>query len=230
MNDINISRAYYYEFFSKPLFFGTADDFELWQKQAQVLSANLLDESLKDDFEALAGFDYARFKAEQNAMFYDLSYVNVPASASFYDEGRDGGRLKLLACDIIRKSRFRKDEACRQNEDEFSFVFAFCASVLPSEPNVAEALFRHILNPVIDEFLDKLAAHKSSNFFAHLARIMSVFFTQERLFLNIQAPLKQEGKSLADRALERLPYEPRLPTKFSKMNMEELSVAEKSYE
>ncbi len=230
MNEINTSRAYFYEFFATPLLFGDEKDFTQWQAQARFLAQNPLDESIKGELEALLGFDFARFKAEQNAMFWDLSYVNVPLSASFYDEGRDDGQLKLLACEIIRKSQLRKDEKCRQSEDEFGFVFGFVASVLNTEPHIAEQLFRLVLNPVIDEFLDKLATHKSSNFFTHLSRVMNVFFAQERLFLNVQAPLKKEGKSLADKALERLPYEPRLPTKFSKMNMEELSVAEKNIE
>lgn len=43
------------------------------------------------------------------------------------------------------------------------------------------------------------------------------------MYLNLQAPVKKEGKSLADKALERLPYEPKLPTKFSKINTEELT-------
>ncbi len=198
-------------------------DFEAWGKQAQILAQNLLDENLKSDFEALLEFDFAKFKAEQNAMFWDLSYVNVPLSASFYDEGRDDGQMKLRASELVRQSKFRKDEKCRQSEDEFGFAFGFVASVLKDEPKIAEQFFRFVLNPVIDEFMDKLSIHKNSNFFAHLSRIMGVFFAHERMLLNLQAPLKKEGKSLADKALERLPYEPKLPTKFSKMNTEELT-------
>lgn len=223
MSQIELARAYFYEFFSTPLLFSDEAAFVRWQKQAQILSQNLLDESLESDFKALLEFDYASFKAEQNAVFFDLSYVNVPLSASFYDEGRDDGQMKLLACELVRKSPFRKDEKCRQSEDEFSFAFGFCASVLKDEAQLTEQFFRFILNPVIDEFIDKLSTHKNSNFFTHLARIMSVFFAHERMLLNIQAPLKQEGKSLADKALERLPYEPRLPTKFSKIHTEELT-------
>lgn len=223
MNEINISRAYFYEFFTQPFLFINEQDFEAWGKQAQILAQNLLDENLKSDFEALLEFDFAKFKAEQNAMFWDLSYVNVPLSASFYDEGRDDGQMKLRASELVRQSKFRKDEKCRQSEDEFGFAFGFVASVLKDEPKIAEQFFRFVLNPVIDEFMDKLSIHKNSNFFAHLSRIMGVFFAHERMLLNLQAPLKKEGKSLADKALERLPYEPKLPTKFSKMNTEELT-------
>ena len=224
MNDeINISRAYFYEFFAQPFLFINEQDFKAWRKQAQILAQNLLDESLQDDFEILLEFNFAKFKAEQNAMFWDLSYVNVPLSASFYAEGRDDGQMKLMASELVRQSKFRKDEKCRQSEDEFGFVFGFVASVLKDEPRIAEQFFRLVLNPVIDEFMQKLATHKNSNFYAHLSRIMSVFFAHERMLLNLQAPLKKEGKSLADKALERLPYEPKLPTKFSKINTEELT-------
>ena len=229
MNEqINTSRAYFYEFFATPFLFES--DFKAWQAQARFLAQNPLDESIKGELEALLDFDYESFKAEQNAMFWDLSYVNVPLSASFYDEGRDDGQMKLTACELVRQSKFRKNEKCRQSEDEFGFVFGFVASVLNTEPRIAEQFFRFVLNPVIDEFMEKLATHQHSNFFAHLSRVMGVFFAHERMFLNVQAPLKKEGKSLADKALERLPYEPKLPTKFSKMNMEELSVAEKNME
>lgn len=224
MNDeINISRAYFYEFFTQPFLFMSEADFKAWHAQAQILAQNLLDESLKNDFEILLAFDFAKFKAEQNAMFWDLSYINVPLSASFYDEGRDDGQMKLTASELVRKSKFRKDEKCRQSEDEFGFVFGFLATIVKDNPQLAEQFFRLILNPVIDEFMQKLSIHQNSNFFAHLSRIMSVFFAHERMLLNLQAPLKKEGKSLADKALERLPYEPKLPTKFSKINTEELT-------
>ena len=93
MSQIELARAYFYEFFSTPLLFSDEATFVRWQKQAQILSQNLLDESLESDFKALLEFDYASFKAEQNAVFFDLSYVNVPLSASFYDEGRYDGQM-----------------------------------------------------------------------------------------------------------------------------------------
>ena len=219
--EINTSRAYFYEFFAQPFLFDA--NFKLWHEQAQILAQNLLDEGLKEDFDILLGFDEKKIKAEQNAMFYDLSYVNVPLSASFYDEGRDDGRMKLLAGELVRKSKFRKSEQCRQSEDEFGFLFAFIATILKEDAQIAQQLFRFVLNGVIDEFIEKLTMHQNSHFYAHLAKIMAVFFTHERAYLNIQAPTKKEGKSLADKALERLPYEPKLPTKFSKINTEELT-------
>ncbi|WP_257403692.1 molecular chaperone [Campylobacter lari] len=223
VQDIDLSRKYFYEFFSKAFNFIDENEFKIWHEQVLVLAQNPLDDSLKSDFEKLSACDFTSFKEEQNAVFFDFSYVNVPISASFYDEGRDDGKMKLQACEIIRKTKFRKKEDCRQSEDEFGFLFAFMASIIEHDLKVAQQLFRFVINPVIDEFIEKLQIHKNSNFYIAIANIMKVFFTNERAYLEVQAPVKKEGKSIADEALQRLPYEPRLPTKFSKTNIEELS-------
>lgn len=223
IEDIDLSRKYFYEFFSKVFNFIDENEFNIWHKQLLILAKSPLDESLVSDFNKLCECDFTQLKAEQNAVFFDFSYVNVPISASFYDEGRDDGKMKLQACEIIRKSKFRKKEECRQSEDEFGFLFAFMASVIEYDLKIAQQLFCFVINPVIDEFIQKLQIHKNSNLYICIANIMKVFFTNERAYLEIQAPIKKEGKSIADEALARLPYEPRLPTKFSKINIEELS-------
>ncbi|AJC93689.1 molecular chaperone TorD family protein [Campylobacter volucris] len=223
IEDIDLSRKYFYEFFSKVFNFIDENEFNIWHKQLLILAKSPLDESLVSDFNKLCECDFTQLKAEQNAVFFDFSYVNVPISASFYDEGRDDGKMKLQACEIIRKSKFRKKEECRQSEDEFGFLFAFMASVIEYDLKIAQQLFRFVINPVIDEFIQKLQIHKNSNLYICIANIMKVFFANERAYLEIQAPIKKEGKSIADEALARLPYEPRLPTKFSKINIEELS-------
>lgn len=223
IEDIDLSRKYFYEFFSKVFNFIDENEFNIWHKQLLILAKSPLDESLTNDFNKLCECDFIQLKAEQNAVFFDFSYVNVPISASFYDEGRDDGKMKLQACEIIRKSKFRKKEECRQSEDEFGFLFAFMASVIEYDLKIAQQLFRFVINPVIDEFIQKLQIHKNSNLYICIANIMKVFFANERAYLEIQAPVKKEGKSIADEALARLPYEPRLPTKFSKVNIEELS-------
>ncbi|MCR6590761.1 Putative formate dehydrogenase-specific chaperone [Campylobacter insulaenigrae] len=223
MQDIDISRKYFYEFFSKAFNFIDEYEFKIWHEQILVLTQKPLEDSLMGDFKNLCECDFENFKSEQNAVFFDFSYVNVPMSASFYDEGRDDGKMKLQACEIMRKSQFRKNEKCRQSEDEFGFLFAFMASVIEYDLKIAEQLFRFVINPVIDEFIQKLQIHKNSKIYVCIANIMKVFFINERAYLEIQAPIKKESKSIADEALQRLPYEPRLPTKFSKTHIEELS-------
>ena len=223
MQELNTTRKYYYEFFSAPFSFMDEMKFDIFKKQAQTLAKLPLDDSLQKDFDFILNFSLNEFLQEQNAVFYDFSYVNIPTTASFYDEGRDDGKKKLKACEILRKTSFRKDEKCRQSEDEFAFAFALMPILIDNNENIAKEYFVEILNSVIDEFIEKLQIHKNSHFFIHFGNIMKVYFEFERQLLDLEIPTKSVGKSVADEALERLPYEPKLPTKFSKTNMEELS-------
>lgn len=220
---INTTRKYFYEFFSTLFNFVDENSFKLFIKQAKTLAKSPLDDSLNKDFSRILEFDLKAFLKEQNAVFYDFSYVNIPMTASFYDEGRDDGRKKLKACEILRKTPFRKDEKCSQSEDEISFSFALMPLLIDYDENIAKEYFAQILNGFIDEFIEKLQIHKNSDFFIHMGNIMQVFFYFERSFLDLEIPNKKQGKSVADEALERLPYEPKLPTKFSKIHIEELS-------
>ncbi|TQR30343.1 formate dehydrogenase-specific chaperone [Campylobacter sp. MIT 99-7217] len=222
-DQVKTTRKYFYEFFSLPFSFVDEQVFARFKAQAEFLALNPLREDLKKDFEVILSFGLQDFLNEQNAVFFDFSYVNVPVTASFYDEGRDDGRKKLKACEILRKTPFRRDEKCAQSEDEFAFSFALMPSLIDLNEDIAKEFVEQILNSVIDEFIEKLQIHKNSVFFAHFANIMQVFFDFEREILDLDKPSKNIEKSIADEALERLPYEPKLPTRFSKTNMEELS-------
>ncbi|MBK1972210.1 formate dehydrogenase-specific chaperone [Campylobacter sp. TTU-622] len=220
---IQITRKYFYEFFSLAFDFIDEEKFNIFITQAKFLSQIPLEDKLTKDFEIILTYDLKTFLQEQNAVFFDFSYVNVPTTASFYDEGRDDGRKKLQACAILRKSPYRKDEKSSQSEDEFGFIFALMPYLIDFDKELAKEFFEKILNSVIDEFIEKLKIHKNSNFFIHFGNIMEVFFKFERSILNLEKPKKTTSKSIADIALERLPYESKLPTQFSKINIDELS-------
>ncbi|MBX1798267.1 formate dehydrogenase-specific chaperone [Campylobacter jejuni] len=220
---IQITRKYFYEFFSLAFSFINEEKFNIFIEQAKALSKFPLEDKLCKDFEIILSYNLKAFLYEQNAVFFDFSYVNVPTTASFYDEGRDDGRKKLQACEILRKSPYRKDEKSSQSEDEFSFMFALMPYLIDYNKNIAKEFFEKILNSVIDEFIEKIKIHKNSHFFIHFGNIMEVFFTFERHILNLEKPQKINSKSIADIALERLPYESKLPTQFSKINIDELS-------
>lgn len=220
---IQITRKYFYEFFSLVFSFINEEKFNIFIEQAKALSKFPLEDKLCKDFEIILSYNLKTFLYEQNAVFFDFSYANVPTTASFYDEGRDDGRKKLQACEILRKSPYRKDENSSQSEDEFGFIFALMPYLIDYNENIAKEFFEKILNSVIDEFIEKLKIHKNSHFFIHFANIMEVFFIFERHILNLEKPRKTNSKSIANIALERLPYESKLPTQFSKINMDELS-------
>ena len=101
--DVLRARARFYEFFSYAFFYDEkGKGFANWQEQAKFFSQN----KLGCDFEPILKADFTSFKAEQNAVLFDLSYANVPLNASFYDEGRDNGKKKSRSNSRAKKLKF----------------------------------------------------------------------------------------------------------------------------
>lgn len=217
--ELNITRSYFYEFCARAISFINESDYAILQAQAKFFYDNLDD--LRDDFKVILDTDYKTYKDEQNAVFYDFSYVNVPFDASFYDEGRDNGKMRIIATGILKRANLVKSDAISDNEDSMNFLFYLGSVLCKSDNELCQELFSRIINEVIDEFCEKLQKHKNSKIFTHIANIISYLSQVERAFYSINAPMKKE--SVADIALQRIPYEPRLPTEFSKINMSELT-------
>ncbi|MBZ7979586.1 hypothetical protein AVBRAN12642_02940 [Campylobacter sp. RM12642] len=217
--ELNITRSYFYEFCARAISFMNNDDFNTLREQAKFFYDNLDD--LKDDFKVILDTDYAAYKDEQNAVFYDFSYVNVPTDASFYDEGRDNGKMRIIATGILKRANLIKNTNLSDNEDSMNFLFYLGSVLCKNNDELCQELFSRIINEVVDEFCEKLQTHKNSKIFTHIANIISYLTQIERAFYSVNAPAKKE--SVADKALQRIPYEPRLPTEFSKINMSELT-------
>lgn len=214
--DINIikARSYYYEFFAIPFFFYENETkFEVWKDQLAVLKNSAITPEDNEFFANLEKFSFDEFKAEQNTALFDFSYANVPLSASFYDEGRDEGAMKILVLNTLKKSKFRRNnEFCKDSEDFIGFIFYFMSSLLKDELQrgsnfLSTELFVNVINKFIDEFISLLLEHKGTNFFKNLANLMKSFFALERSLLAVDAPKFE--KSVAKEALARLPYENR---------------------
>ena len=83
------------------------------------------------EFKNLQKFSFEEFKSEQNSVLFDFSYANVPMSASFYDEGRDDGRMRVAVIDVLKKSKFRRNmELCKECEDYVGFIFYLHSTLL----------------------------------------------------------------------------------------------------
>lgn len=126
------ARSYYYEFFAIPFFFYETDaKFKRWKEQLEFLRSSPIVSSDEAEFQNLAKFDFAAFKSEQNSVLFDFSYANVPMSASFYDEGRDDGRMRVAVIDVLKKSKFRRNmELCKECEDYVGFIFYLHSTLL----------------------------------------------------------------------------------------------------
>ncbi|MFC2492173.1 MAG: formate dehydrogenase-specific chaperone [Campylobacter curvus] len=227
------ARSYYYEFLAMPFFFyEMADKFNLWRAQLDELATSPLNEESANAFAELKKFDFKTFKMEQNSVLFDLSYINVPLSVSFYEEGREEGAARLRAIEILKNSGYRRDVIkCTSSEDFVGFVFLLMATFLRdeineeiSEQSFSTELFESLINGFIDEFIQMLHDHEKAEFFRSLALVMKSFFALERSLLAIEAPQRDKNvQSPAEAALNRKPYQTKMPTAKSKIHWDEFT-------
>lgn len=207
------ARSYYYEFFAIPFFFYETDaKFNRWQQQLEFLKGSPIVPADAAEFENLQKFSFEEFKSEQNSVLFDFSYANVPMSASFYDEGRDDGKMRLSVLSTLKKSKFRRDmELCKECEDYVGFIFYLHSTLLRGEAEqndggaaLSNELFTNITNEFADEFTELLCVHVRADFFRSLGGLMKSFFALERSLLALNAPKKD--KSIAKEAIKKGGY------------------------
>lgn len=221
------ARSYFYEFLAYPMFFYTNDEkFARWKEQLRYLSANPLSEDSDTAFKNLDKFSFEEFSKEQNDVLF--GFTNIPLSASFYEEGRDNGAARLRVIECLKLSPYRRDsELCKDSEDYVGFIFLAMATFLKDEfddaKNISNKLFSETLNLFVDEFSQLLSAHKEANFFRSYAIILKDFIELERAVLNVEAPAKPKGDSVAMAALKKEPFQSKMPTFKTKLHWEEFS-------
>lgn len=206
-SNIILARAFYYDFFASALFFyEKSEKFDLFMDKIAVLSQNPIGENDGENFKILLNFDFESFKSEQNSVLFDFSYANVPTTASFYKEGRDEGEMKILVSNVLKRSKFRKNEkVCKDSEDFLGFIFSFNSTLLRNdEISLSNELFSSVINEFVDEFCEILSSHKSAKFFKAYAEILQNFIALERSLLAIKPP--QIRQSAAKIAMNQTPY------------------------
>lgn len=206
------ARSYYYEFFAIPFFFYNTDaKFKCWQQQLEFLKGSPIAPADAAEFENLQKFSFEEFKSEQNSVLFDFSYANVPMSASFYDEGRDDGKMRLSVLNTLKKSKFRRNmELCKECEDYVGFIFYLHSTLLRNEAEesgeaLSTELFTNVTNGFVDEFAEFLCGHVKADFFRSLGGLMKSFFALERSLLALNAPKKD--KSIAKEAIKKGGYQ-----------------------
>ncbi|MCR4941928.1 MAG: formate dehydrogenase-specific chaperone [Campylobacter sp.] len=236
-NEITKARAFYYEFFATPFFFSESDEkFIIWKKQLEILAQNPLNDANAKAFEELKKLDFTAFKLEQNNVLFDFNYVNIPLSASFYEEGRDDGAARLRVIEILKKNLYVKDLIkCDESEDYVGFIFASMSKFLSEEAlngfdenSPSSELFISVINGFIDEFIENCEGHERAFMFSNLMIILRSFIQLERSLLGVNAPYKDPSvQSPAQAALNRQPYKSKMPSVKAKIATEEFSLADK---
>ncbi|MBE9817534.1 TorD/DmsD family molecular chaperone [Campylobacter concisus] len=198
-------RGLYYSLFSRFFVFSQeADRFSGVNAMLGLASAHALnEESAAAIMRIQAKFDE---KNSQNlADEFDEIFHALPSplrnSLSYYDEGYEVGHACAKVRKILARTDIRRDEAkFKENEDNVGFVFALMSEFIVRESELElygeleEQLFKEIINPNIDEFINDLFNHESSEIYKDVAVLLQGFIEFERVVLSAPRPINQ-GKN-----------------------------------
>ncbi len=198
-------RGLYYSLFSRFFVFSQdADRFAGANAMLGLAAAHALnEESAAAIMRIQAKFDE---KNPQNlADEFDEIFHALPSplrnSLSYYDEGYEVGHACAKVRKILARTDIRRDEAkFKENEDNVGFVFALMSEFIARESELElygeleEQLFKEIINPNIDEFINDLFNHESSEVYKDVAVLLQGFIEFERVVLNAPRPINQ-GKN-----------------------------------
>ena len=203
-------RGLYYSLFSRFFVFSQgADRFSDVNAMLGLASAHALnEESAAAIMRIQAKFDE---KNPQNlADEFDEIFHALPSplrnSLSYYDEGYEVGHACAKVRKILARTDIRRDEAkFKENEDNVGFVFALMSEFIARESELElygeleEQLFKEIINPNIDEFIENLFNHESSEIYKDVAVLLQGFIEFERVVLSAPRPINQgENKKTLD--------------------------------
>ena len=203
-------RGLYYSLFSRFFVFSQdADRFSGVNAMLGLASAHALnEESAAAIMRIQAKFDE---KNPQNlADEFDEIFHALPSplrnSLSYYDEGYEVGHACAKVRKILARTDLRRDEAkFKENEDNVGFVFALMSEFIARESELElygeleEQLFKEIINPNIDEFINDLFDHESSEVYKDVAVLLQGFIEFERVVLSAPRPINQgENKKTLD--------------------------------
>ena len=203
-------RGLYYSLFSRFFVFSQeADRFSGVNAMLGLASAHALNEESADAIMRIqAKFDE---KNPQNLVDeFDEIFHAPPSplrnSLSYYDEGYEVGHACAKVRKILARTDIRRDEAkFKENEDNVGFVFALMSEFIARESELElygeleEQLFKEIINPNIDEFINDLFNHESSEVYKDVAVLLQGFIEFERVVLSAPRPINQgENKKTLD--------------------------------
>ncbi|WP_103628639.1 TorD/DmsD family molecular chaperone [Campylobacter concisus] len=198
-------RGLYYSLFSRFFVFSQgADRFAGVNAMLGLAEAHALnEESAAAIMRIQAKFDE---KNPQNLVDeFDEIFHAPPSplrnSLSYYDEGYEVGHACAKVRKILARTDLRRDEAkFKENEDNVGFVFALMSEFIARESELElygeleEQLFKEVINPNVDEFIESLFNHKSSEIYKDVAVLLQGFIEFERVVLSAPRPINH-GKN-----------------------------------
>ncbi len=202
---VNPARSLYYGFMSKMFVFSAREDrYDGVIEALDVLIANPMDENSCEALKEIKEFIETR-GTEALANEYDDIFSNPETSvvrdtASYYDEGLESAKKRVVVKNFLGKTKIRRNEAIfKDNEDSVGFLVTFmhelCELIIKGETQyetVQHCLFTEVINEFFDEFIVNLYEHEKSNAYKSLAIVLNAFLEFERLYFKVSKPKPKE--------------------------------------
>ena len=233
-NHINNARALYYGVLAT--FFSFIEDetkIESLQKALGVLEENAINEHVENSIRIIQTSIFEEgfhaLQKESNEIFFSPYDSYIPMTASFYQEDRDDGKLRMKMLDYVLHSSFRRDEKkFKENEDHISFILEFMQNLLIQSvqsqskcgEEIAKSVFINVLNVFVDDFIVSLYKHKRAALFKEVAIIFQIFIELERAYLDVVSPTKETKSNIV--TLDKKVTKPF--TKRIERNMDEIKL------
>jgi len=199
---INKARALYYGMFS--VFFSFLEEdgkVKNLRENLELLKENAFSEYVGDAIENILLIlkhdgDAALIK-ESNEIFFNPYSEFIAMTASYYDEQRDDGKMRMKMLEYVLHSKFRRDQDnFKENEDHISFILEFIQKLLlesvetksKCSEELVKTIFKEVLNKFVDDFILSLYEHQNAYIFKEVAIIFQAFIELERTYLDIEKP------------------------------------------
>lgn len=228
---ISKARIIYYGVFASAFAFNfTRKEYDCIQQGIQHLLTSPMDHqsglALSEMQKITDSKGFEGLKQESDQVFFSPTTTMLPTTASYYYEKRDDGSQRLMMIDYLLQSSFRKNsDEFKENEDHIEFIFLFIQRLIEDELNgnqkaaeLAREVFTNILDGMIDQFRDNVFNHENSDFYRHVAVLLSSFMEMEREYLAIE---RQAATELKDMTRPGLRKEKKAPRRMVNRNFEE---------
>lgn len=202
---VNKARSLYYGFFSKMLVFTeNKNRFDGLKEALDIMIANPMDENSAEALKEINEFvnfdNYEVLVSEYDDIFHNPESAVVRNTASFYDEGVESGKKRVVVKDFLAKTKIRRDEKhFKEPEDSVGFLVTFMHELIElivsgekSYDTLQHCLFTEVINEFIDEYIEALYEHEKSNAYKSLAVVLNAFIAFERLYFDVSKPAPKE--------------------------------------
>lgn len=201
---VNKARSVYYAFLAKMFIFTTSPERYAGIKEVlETMIANPIDENSGEALKEIQLFmreGEAAMIQEYDDIFHNPAFKVVRNTASYYDEGVESGHMRLAVKNFLAKTKIRRnEESFKENEDSVGFILTFMHELIElllrgekEYENLQHCLFVEVINPFIDEFIEKVYEHKMAKVYQSIAVVFNAFIGFERMYFEVAKPPKKE--------------------------------------